>query len=62
VPRVPLVVTVRVFDVVPPAMLKPVAFEVRVKPFTVVAVATPMFGVVMEQEFVRQTFPEPEVE
>jgi hypothetical protein len=54
---------VRVFEVVPPATLKPAAFDVKASPFTVVAVAAPKVGVVNVGEVVRaSTEPEPEVE
>ena len=51
--------TVNVFDVVPPATAKPVAFAVNERPFTVVAVAAPRVGVTRVGEVVRTTFPDP---
>jgi len=42
--------TVRVCEVVPPATENPVLFAVSVKPFTLVAVATPKVGVVKDGE------------
>ncbi len=41
-------------EAVPPAMLKPVELAVRLRPFTLVAVATPRLGVVIEHEAVKQ--------
>jgi len=50
VPAVRVIVfdTVRVFEVVPPATENPVAFAVKLRPFTLVAVATPNAGVVKD--------------
>ncbi len=51
--------TVKVFDVVPPATANPVAFDVSVNPLIDVAVAAPNVGVTNVGDVARTRFPVP---
>ena len=56
---VKVLLMVSVFDVVPPATAKPIAFAVSDKPFTDVAVATPSAGVVNVGDVAKTAAPDP---